>query len=174
MRRVCSTPFADVDAYRTWFDAARAGEDPLHFAVRMANGRLGGSLSFMRITPRHGVIEAGALTFAPRLQRTREASEAVILLMRWAFGAGYRRFEWKCNAENLPSRSAAKRFGLRYEGIFRQHMVVKGRNRDTAWFAATDADWPALDRAFSAWLDPANFDDDGRQIARLSEMTGRL
>lgn len=167
-------PFADLNAYRTWFDAARAGDDPLHFAVRMADGRLGGSLSLMRIKPRHGVIETGGLTFAPRLQRTREASEAVILLMRWAFGAGYRRFEWKCDAENLPSRRAAERFGLRYEGTFRQHMVIKGRNRDTAWFAATDADWPALDAAFVAWLEPLNFYDDGGQIARLSAMTGPL
>ncbi len=167
-------PFPSAAAYRAWFSAARASEDPLHFAVRMADGRLGGSLSLLRIIPEHGVIEAGWLTFAPRLQRTREASEAVILLMRWAFGAGYRRFEWKCDAANLPSRRAAERFGLSHEGVFRQHMVVKGRNRDTAWFAATDADWPALDRAFSAWLAAENFDARGAQRSRLSELTRQL
>lgn len=164
-------PFATLAAYRAWLDAARLLHDPLHFALRMGDGRLGGTLSLMRMQPAAGSIEAGWLTFAPRLQRTREATEAVYLLMRWAFEAGYRRFEWKCDAANLPSRRAAERFGLSYEGVFRQAGVVKGRNRDTAWFAAIDSEWPALRTAFEHWLDPANFDADGQQRQALSTLT---
>ncbi len=156
-------PFADPAAYTAWFDAARIGWDPLHFAVRMADGRVGGSLSLLRIAPAAGSVEAGFLTYAPRLQRTREATEAVALLMRWAFGAGYRRFEWKCDAANALSIRAAERLGFAFEGTFRQAAVVKGRNRDTAWFAVTDRDWPALDAALEAWLAPANFDAAGGQ-----------
>lgn len=164
-------PFADVASYRAWLTGARLSHDPLHFAVRMADGRLGGTLSLMRIDAPSGVIETGWLTFAPRLQRTREATEAVYLLMQWAFGAGYRRFEWKCNAGNAPSMRAAERFGLSFEGTFRQAAVVKGHNRDTAWFAAIDAEWPALNRAFETWLAPDNFDADGRQKQRLGDLT---
>ena len=137
----------------------------------MADGRLGGTLSLMRMEPRAGSIETGWLTFAPRLQRTREATEAVFLLMRWSFEAGYRRFEWKCDAANLPSRRAAERFGFSYEGVFRQAGVVKGRNRDTAWFAAIDAEWPALSAAYDRWLDPGNFDPAGRQRESLAALT---
>ena len=126
----------------------------------------------MRINPQAGSIETGWLTFAPRLQRTRESTEAVYLLMKWAFAAGYRRFEWKCDAANIPSRRAAERFGMSFEGIFRQATVVKGRNRDTAWFAAIDAEWPALKAAFQAWLSPANFDANGQQRERLGDLTG--
>ncbi|WP_333831319.1 GNAT family N-acetyltransferase [Pararhodobacter sp.] len=164
-------PFADLAGYRGWLDAARLMHDPLHFAIRMADGRLGGSLSLMRMEPRAGSIETGWLTFAPRLQRTREASEAVFLLMQWAFEAGYRRFEWKCDAANLPSRRAAERFGFSYEGLFRRAGVVKGRNRDTAWFAAIDADWPALGAAFGEWLAPENFDGSGQQRQSLAVLT---
>jgi RimJ/RimL family protein N-acetyltransferase len=164
-------PFADLAAYRGWLDAARLLHDPLHYAIRMADGRLGGTMSLMRMDPRAGSIETGWLTFAPRLQRTREATEAVWLLMRWAFEAGYRRFEWKCDAANLPSRRAAERFGFSFEGVFRQAGVVKGRNRDTAWFAAIDADWPVLRDAYDAWLDPANFDAEGRQRQSLAALT---
>jgi RimJ/RimL family protein N-acetyltransferase len=164
-------PFPAPEAYRAWFDGARLLHDPLHFAIRMQDDRLGGTLSLMRITPQAGSIETGWLTFAPRLQRTREATEAVFLLMRWSFEAGYRRFEWKCDAANLPSRRAAERFGLSYEGTFRQAGVVKGRNRDTAWFAAIDAEWPALRAAFDTWLDPANFDAQGRQRQSLADLT---
>jgi RimJ/RimL family protein N-acetyltransferase len=164
-------PFAEPAAYRAWLDGARLLHDPLHFAIRMADGRLGGTLSLMRMTPQAGSIETGWLTFAPRLQRTREATEAVFLLMRWAFEAGYRRFEWKCDAANIPSRRAAERFGFNFEGIFRQAGVVKGRNRDTAWFAAIDADWPVLRDAYDAWLDPANFDAEGRQRQSLAALT---
>ena len=161
----------DTGGYRAWLDAARLLHDPLHYAVRMADRRLGGTLSLMRINPAAGSVEAGWLSFAPRLQRTRESTEAVFLLMRWAFDAGYRRFEWKCDAANRASRRAAQRFGLSYEGVFRQAAVVKGRNRDTAWFAAIDGEWPALRAAFEAWLDPANFDAGGRQRRRLGDLT---
>ncbi len=166
-------PFDDA-GYAQWVEASRILHDPLHFAVRMGDGRLGGTLSLMRIAPEAGTIETGWLTFAPRLQRTREATEAVYLLMHWSFQAGYRRFEWKCNAANTASRRAAQRFGLSYEGIFRQAAVVKGRNRDTAWFAAIDAEWPALQAAYETWLDPANFDDDGRQKTSLADLTAPI
>ncbi|EAR49546.1 Acetyltransferase [Oceanicola granulosus HTCC2516] len=162
------------ESYAGWVEAARLTWDPLHYAVRMRDGRLGGTLSLMRIDPRAGSIETGWLTFAPRLQRTIEATEAVYLLMRWAFEAGYRRFEWKCNAANAASRAAAGRFGLSYEGIFRQATVVKGENRDTAWFAAIDAEWPALRDAFDRWLAPDNFDADGRQRTSLRSLTAPL
>ncbi|WP_370223350.1 GNAT family N-acetyltransferase [Pararhodobacter marinus] len=164
-------PFADLGAYTAWLDTARLGWDPLHYAVRMEDGRLGGTLSLMRIDPRAGSAEAGWLTFAPRLQRRREATEAVYRLMEWCFGAGYRRFEWKCHAANIPSRRAAQRFGLSYEGVFRQAGVVKGGNRDTAWYAAVDLEWPALKAAYERWLDPANFDATGAQKQRLSVLT---
>ena len=163
-------PFDDQD-YATWLDTNRLLHDPLHFAVRMEDGRLGGTLSLMRINPVAGSIETGWLTFAPRLQRTREATEAVYLLMKWSFEAGYRRFEWKCDAANRPSRQAAERYGLSYEGVFRQASVVKGRNRDTAWFAAIDSEWPHLQSAFETWLQPANFDEAGEQRQRLGDLT---
>ncbi|WP_323037816.1 GNAT family protein [Pararhodobacter sp.] len=167
-------PFADAASYGVWLDAARLVFDPLHFAVRMADGQLGGTLSLMRIDPRAGSIETGWLTFAPRLQRTREATEAVYRMMEWAFEAGYRRFEWKCDAANLPSRRAAQRFGFSFEGVFRQAGIVKGRNRDTAWFAAIDREWPALKSAYEIWLDPANFDAAGRQRQSLGALTSAI
>ncbi|HPD93728.1 MAG TPA: GNAT family protein [Pararhodobacter sp.] len=167
-------PHRTLSEYLGWLDSARLGWDPLHYAVRMQDGRLGGTLSLMRIDPRAGSAETGWLTFAPRLQRTREATEAVYRLMAWSFEAGYRRFEWKCDAANMPSRRAAQRFGLSYEGIFRQAGVVKGRNRDTAWFAAIDREWPALQAAFETWLDPANFDSAGQQRQSLAALTDGL
>ena len=166
-------PFADT-AYAAWVNAQRLMHDPLQFAVRMSDGRLGGTLSLMRMKPEAGSIETGWLPFAPRLQRTRESTEAVYLLMKWAFSAGYRRFEWKCDAANLPSRRAAERFGMSIEGVFRQAGVVKGRNRDTAWFAAIDTEWPALRNAFETWLDVRNFDDEGQQIVRLGDLTSPI
>src|SRR5439155_18749297 len=117
-------------------------------------------------------IEVGHLHYTPRLQQTAAASEAMFLMMQRAFDLGYRRYEWKCNALNTPSRTAAQRLGLSFEGIFRQAAIHKGRSRDTAWYAAIDSDWPALDAAFTRWLDPANFDAEGRQRVRLSELTG--
>ena len=163
-------PFDDA-GFMAWIDANRVLHDPLHFAVRMEDGQLGGTLSLMRITPASGTIETGWLTFAPRLQKTRESTEAVYLLMKWAFESGYRRFEWKCDAANLPSRRAAERYGLSYEGVFRQAAVVKGRNRDTAWYAAIDQEWPALRRAFEVWLAPENFDQSGNQLQSLGVLT---
>lgn len=166
-------PF-DHAGFVAWVDKARASTDPLHYAVRMEDGRLGGTLSLMRIKPAAGSIETGWLTFAPRLQRTRAATEAVYQLMRWSFEAGYRRFEWKCDAANHGSRRAAERFGFSYEGIFRQATVVKGRNRDTAWYACIDSEWPALEKAFEAWLAPSNFDANGMQKQRLGDFTASI
>lgn len=168
-------PFAAEADYLAWARGAEASADPLWFAIldREA-GRWGGTITLMRQDPAAGSIETGWLAFAPCLQRTRAATEAVWLLMDWAFRAGYRRFEWKCNALNTPSRRAALRYGLSFEGVFRQAGVVKGRNRDTAWYAAIDAEYPALRAAFGAWLDPANFDEAGRQRVALSDLTAGI
>ena len=130
-----------------------------------------GVLSFLRMQPAAGSIEVGNINFSKNMQRSPASTEAIYLTMEWAFTAGYRRFEWKCNALNKPSRQAAQRLGFSYEGVFRQAMVVKGRNRDTAWFAMIDAEWTALKEAFRVWLDPANFDADGQQKERLSDLT---
>lgn len=130
--------------------------------------------AFLRITPEAGTIEVGHIAYAPELQRTRAATEAMFHLMPWVFEAGYRRYEWKCDALNGPSRRAAERLGFSFEGIFRQAAVVKGRNRDTAWYACIDGDWPALRAAYETWLDPANFDAHGRQRQALSDLTGPI
>jgi RimJ/RimL family protein N-acetyltransferase len=165
-------PFADLASYRAWLDGVAGRPDPMFFAlVDREAGLPGGVASLMRIVPEHGVIEVGHICLAPSLQRTRAASEAIYVLLGWAFGVGYRRFEWKCDARNLRSRQAAERFGFSFEGVFRNHMVVKGRSRDTAWFAITDGDWRYLKPAWDAWLDPGNFDSAGRQRRRLGEMT---
>lgn len=165
-------PFASLPAYHRWMREITAGDDPMFYAVENRDtGTWGGVASYLRINPEAGSIEIGHINFAPALQRTRAATEAMYLMMRWAFEAGYRRFEWKCDARNLPSRRAAQRLGLSYEGIFRQATVVKGRNRDTAWFAAIDAEWPALKEAFDAWLDPSNFGPDGQQREKLGDLT---
>ena len=134
-------------------------------------GLCGGVASYLRITPEAGSIEVGHICIAPELAQSRAFTEAMFLMMQWAFAAGYRRYEWKCDACNMPSRRAAQRLGFSYEGIFRQAGVVKGRNRDTAWFAVIDAEWPALREAFLAWLAPQNFDAAGRQKERLSDLT---
>ncbi len=165
-------PFGDVEAYGDWIDAITAGDDPRFYAIfdREA-GRWGGVASYLRIAPQAGSIEVGHINLAPALQRSRAATEAMYLMMRWAFEAGYRRYEWKCDAANRASRRAAQRLGLSHEGVFRQAAVVKGRNRDTAWFAAIDGEWPALRTAFETWLAPGNFDADGRQRQSLSVLT---
>ena len=173
-RYIPAGPFDSEVALGAWVDQVRILPDPMQFAVRMEDGRLGGTLSLLRINPSAGSIEVGYIVFTPRIQRTREATEAVYLTIKWAFEAGYRRFEWKCDAANLPSRRAAQRFGLSYEGIFRQAAIVKGRNRDTAWFAAIDSEWPALEQAFETWLDPDNFDADGRQKQSLADLTAAI
>jgi RimJ/RimL family protein N-acetyltransferase len=168
-------PFPDLHGYTRWIAEMTAGDDPRFFAIQDRDtGAWGGVASYLRIAPASGSIEVGHINLAPPLQRTRAATEALYLMMRWAFSAGYRRYEWKCDALNLPSRRAAERLGLSYEGVFRQATVYKGRNRDTAWFAATDRDWPALQAAYEAWLAPENFDDAGRQRQRLSALTAPI
>jgi RimJ/RimL family protein N-acetyltransferase len=134
-------------------------------------GSAAGYASLMRIDAPNGVIEVGNIMFSPRLQRTRAATETIYLMARYAFEElGYRRYEWKCNALNLPSRRAAERFGFTFEGIFRQHMVIKGRSRDSAWYSMLDSEWPDRKRTFERWLDPANFDTEGRQIRSLTSL----
>jgi RimJ/RimL family protein N-acetyltransferase len=153
--------------------SSEASRDPQFYAiVDAATGRAAGSCTYMRIEPKHGVIEVGNIYFSPRLSRTRAATEAIYLLLANAFESGYRRFEWKCDSCNLPSRAAATRFGFTYEGLFRQAIVNKGRNRDTTWFAIIDRDWNAgLKDAYLRWLDPGNFDDGGAQKQKLSALT---
>jgi RimJ/RimL family protein N-acetyltransferase len=168
-------PFDDLPAYRAWADAAARGSDPLfHAIVDRSTGRAVGVASYMRIDPASGAIEVGGLAYSPLLQRTAAATEAMYLMMARAFALGYRRYEWKCNALNAPSRAAAQRLGFSYEGLFRQATVVKGRNRDTAWYSIVDQEWPALRQAYSTWLAPSNFDANGRQKQRLSDLTGPL
>lgn len=163
-------PYADADELRTALIEAEASEDPLFFAV-VCDGRVLGRASYMRITPAFGVIEIGNIVFAPALQRTTAATEAIYLLARHAFDdLGYRRLEWKCNALNAASRRAADRFGFAFEGVFRNHQIVKGRNRDTAWYAIIDANWPAIRSGFEAWLSPVNFDGEGRQRVGLARL----
>ena len=168
-------PFGSEGQWRAWAEGAAASADPFFYAIRdLSTGRAAGVASFLRISPEAGSIEVGHINLAPALQRTPAATEAMFLMMGWAFGAGYRRYEWKCDALNRPSRRAAERLGLSYEGVFRQATVVKGRNRDTAWFAAIDKEWPRLREAFEAWLDPANFDAEGRQKVSLSSLTASV
>ena len=166
-------PFISAAAYHRFLRGFEAGEDPVFYAIRdMARGQVMGVASYLRIAPEKGSIELGHICLGPALQKSPAATEAFFMMMSWAFEAGYRRFEWKCDARNLPSRRAAQRLGLSYEGVFRQDNIVKGKNRDTAWFAAIDAEYPALKEAFTAWLSLQNFDAAGRQIERLSDLTG--
>jgi RimJ/RimL family protein N-acetyltransferase len=167
-----SGPFDDFASYRAWAERSAVSDDPFFYAIadRQA-GRAVGLAAYLRIDVSHGTIEVGHLTFSPLLQRTVAATEAMYLMMKNAFELGNRRYEWKCNALNAPSRAAATRLGFTYEGLFRQAAVAKGRNRDTAWYAIIDAEWPRLDAAFQRWLDPENFDVDGKQKLRLSELT---
>jgi RimJ/RimL family protein N-acetyltransferase len=165
-------PFASFDAYAQWAASAAATSDPMfHAIVDLRSGCAAGVAAYLRIDPTSGSIEVGHIAFSPLLQRTPAATEAMYLMMRRAFELGYRRYEWKCDALNAGSRAAAARLGLSYEGVFRQARVNKGLNRDTAWFAAIDGEWPALDRAFRQWLDPSNFDADGRQRVSLRALT---
>jgi RimJ/RimL family protein N-acetyltransferase len=168
-------PFPGWRGFRAWLGEAAAGVDPLFFAViDKAEGRASGWQSFLRIAPEAGSIEVGHICYSPALQGTRAATEAQYLMMSHAFAMGYRRFEWKCDALNAPSRRLAQRLGFSFEGVFRQAMVVKGRNRDTAWYSVIDAEWPALKAAFETWLDLENFDPEGRQRTRLSDLTAPL
>ncbi len=168
-------PFATLQSYRLWLEGACKGGDPLFFAIiDRATGRAVGVASYLRIDPANGCIEVGHLAYSPLVQRTPAATEAMYLLMEHAFALGYRRYEWKCNALNKPSRAAAQRLGMSYEGIFRQATVVKGRNRDTAWYSVIDTEWGALKQAFVQWLAPENFDAQGRQRVALSALTAPL
>lgn len=163
-------PYAHQDAFRAWVAEAETWEDPLMHAV-LVDGEPLGHASFLRIDPQNASIEVGFINFAPRLQRTAAATEAMYLMMRRAFDElGYRRYEWKCDALNAPSRAAAQRLGFVYEGVFRQATHYKGRNRDTAWFSVTDQEWPAQKAVFEAWLDASNFDPQGRQARSLTQI----
>jgi RimJ/RimL family protein N-acetyltransferase len=166
-------PFASPEDYRGWLEAVATSPDPLFFAIIDARtGRAVGLASYLRIDPANGVIEVGNLQFSPALQKSILATEAMYLMMRRAFTElGYRRYEWKCDRLNSPSMAAARRFGFAYEGTFRQAVVYKGRNRDTAWFSILDREWPMLSAAFEQWLAPDNFDADGQQRSRLSDLT---
>lgn len=165
-------PFESLDEYRKWADEISRESDPLFFAIVDSTLKKAlGVASYLRISPANGSIEVGHINYSPPLQRTPAATEAMYLMMKRAFEAGYRRYEWKCDALNARSRAAAQRLGFSYEGIFRQATLYKGRNRDTAWYAAIDRDWPELDRAFTQWLDASNFDAEGRQRVPLTELT---
>ena len=165
-------PFATRAAFHAHIRERASSEDPLFFAIlEKSSGDAVGCAAYMRIEPAHRVIEVGSILFTPRLQRTVGATEAMYLMARHVFeDLEYRRYEWKCNALNAPSRRAALRLGFTFEGIFRQHMIVKGRNRDTAWFSMLDSEWAQRKAAFERWLDPSNFDANGRQKVSLSAL----
>lgn len=169
-------PFPDAQAYRAHVEQMALQTDPLHFAVvDLRNGVPVGTLALMRQQPQHGVVEVGFVTFSPSLQRSRIATEAQFLLMAHVFDElGYRRYEWKCDSLNQRSRNAAERLGFQYEGTFRQALVYKGRNRDTAWFSIIDKEWPVVKAAFQQWLAPGNFDERGHQIKRLQWIRSHL
>ena len=168
-------PFADKAAHRSWIEDMYASQDLFfHAVIDNRTGKAVGALSFMRVQPNVGVIEIGHISFSPRLQRTPGATEAIWLMLSRAFDElGYRRCEWKCDSLNAPSRAAARRFGFRFEGIFRQATVYKGRNRDTAWFSIIDKEWPLLAPLYRQWLAPDNFDAAGRQKTSLSKLTAQ-
>ena len=168
-RWLAENPVADEPAFMAWAEKSQASEDPLYFAViDKASGKVAGRQTFMRIDTQNGVIEIGNIYWGPLIARKRAATESLFLFMRHAFAdLGYRRFEWKCNNDNEPSKRAALRFGFTFEGVFRQHLIVKGLNRDTAWFSIIDKEWPALEKAYEAWLAPENFDADGQQRRKL-------
>ena len=166
-------PFSAQAGYTRWAKETATGTDPLFYVLRnLATGQCGGVASYLRITPEAGSIEVGHINLSPEVAGSRMSTEAMYLMMNWAFGAGYLRYEWKCDALNMPSRRAAQRLGFSYEGIFRQATVYRQRNRDTAWFAIIDSEWPALREAYAAWLAPRNFDAGGRQHERLGDLTG--
>ena len=165
-------PFPTAEQHRAWLEATSTSEDPLFFAILdAATGRAVGVASYLRFAPEVGSLEVGHLYFSPLLQRRPAATEAMYLMMRRVFDEyGYRRYEWKCDSLNAPSRRAAERLGFRFEGVFRQATVVKGRNRDSAWFSVLDGEWPALRDAFERWLAPGNFDETGQQRKSLEAL----
>jgi RimJ/RimL family protein N-acetyltransferase len=168
-------PFDSLASYREHLTRAAASADPLHYAVvDLASGKAVGTLALMRIDRANGVIEVGHVTYSTRLKRTRIATEAMFLLMNEVFDKlGYRRFEWKCDSLNEPSRVAALRYGFTFEGVFRQAIVYRERNRDTAWFSIIDSEWPSLRLSYTRWLDAGNFDAQGRQVERLVDLIAR-
>lgn len=174
-RYLPDNPPDDPAIVRAWAERVEGGEDPMFFTViDKATGKAVGRQALMRIDASHGVAEIGNIYWGPDMARSAKATEALYLFMRHLFeGLGYRRFEWKCDNANEPSKTAAKRFGFTYEGLFRQHLIVKGKNRDTAWFSVIDTEWPALNMAYRSWLDPSNFDDQGLQQSALSDLTAR-
>lgn len=168
-------PFDKLEDYRAWAETVAAADDPLfHTIIDLATGKAVGVATLMRIDPPVGVIETGHINYSLLLQRKPAATEAMFLLMRRVFDElGYRRYEWKCDALNVPSRAAAERLGFKYEGLFRQATIYKGRNRDTTWFSMIDSEWPALKRAYEAWLDATNFDAAGKQKRSLAELIAK-
>ncbi|MDG4721787.1 MULTISPECIES: GNAT family N-acetyltransferase [Thalassospira] len=166
--------FDDFAAYRAWLEGMAANSDPmLHTIIDKATNKAVGVAAFMRIDKANGVVEIGNINYAPALSKTIGGTEAMFLMMNRAFDElGYRRYEWKCDDQNAPSRAAAARYGFTYEGIFRNHMVYKGRNRNTAWFSITVEEWPAVRAGFEAWLSPDNFDANGNQRQRLEDLRG--
>ena len=168
-------PFENYAEFHIWLSGMAKLDDPFFFTIIDAESQTSvGIASYLRITPPAGSIEVGHIHYSPLLQRTPAATEAMYLMMEQAFALGYRRYEWKCDALNAPSRMAAQRLGLSYEGVFRQATVYKQRNRDTAWYATIDREWPDLKQAFEQWLDPNNFDNDRNQKIRLSTLTAPL
>ncbi len=168
-------PFDSQAAMGEWMEATCSGEDPLFYAiVDTGTGKASGMAAYLRIKPDAGVVEVGHIAYSPLLQRTAQATEAMFLMMQRAFDElGYRRYEWKCDALNAASRNAAERLGFCFDGVFRQALVYKGRNRDTAWYSILDGDWPRLRAGYRQWLDPANFDPQGRQLRKLQHFTGK-
>ncbi|KPU84654.1 hypothetical protein JI58_02460 [Marinosulfonomonas sp. PRT-SC04] len=165
-------PYTSAAGYHRWVRDHTSVDDPVFYAIKnLETGHFEGVASYLRINPEVGSIEVGHINYAKPLQRSRAATEAMYLMMKWVYEAGYRRYEWKCNALNMGSRRAAERFGFSYEGVFRQAAISKGRNRDTAWYASIDSEWPALKSAFSTWLAPENFDVMGVQKESLSYLT---
>ena len=165
-------PYDSFEAYQAWLAQEALGEDPTFLAIiRLSDAKAVGLASFLRINQNDGSIEVGHINYSPLLQQTREGTEAMYLMMKWAFENGYRRYEWKCNALNKRSRYAAQRLGLSYEGVFRQMSISKGRNRNTAWFAAIDQEWEELNRCFCNYLSDNNFDANGKPIVSLSSLT---
>lgn len=164
-------PFADLAAFRDYLDKRARSDDPLSFSIiDNATKQAVGHASYMRITPEHRVIEVGNIFYTPSIARQRGATEAMYLMARHVFQElGYRRYEWKCNALNAPSRRAALRLGFSFEGIFLQHMIQKGRNRDTAWYSMLDGEWPSYQATYEQWLSPENFDHKGGQRRPLGE-----
>jgi len=164
-------PFNERADFDTWLSRNAASQDPLFFAVtEQSSGQVQGLLSYLTIAPQHGSIEIGHICYGRVMQRSVQATEVIYLLGKWAFANGYRRLEWKCNNDNARSKRAAERFGFSYEGLFRQHMVIKDRNRDTAWFSIIDSEWPALATGYERWLALDNFDPEGQQKQRLEQL----